>query len=76
MIKGQTIEPKIPCAHCGGMKLSVAQSKQWGYFVRCRCHATGPNASSPDEAVRLWDHRVVQTSLDDLVLPSGGGGSR
>lgn len=43
------------------------QSRQWGYFVGCPCHAVGPNAETPDEAVIRWDKRVFQTSLDQMI---------
>lgn len=74
MIKGQTIEPKEPCPFCGGLKMRCKQSKKWDYFVGCRCNAVGPNAETPDDAVLKWDHRVQQTSLDQLVMAGGGVG--
>lgn len=74
MLKGQTIEPKEPCPFCGGMKMILKHSRKWGYFVGCKCTAVGPATVEPDDAVRAWDHRVSQTSLDQMVFASGGGG--
>lgn len=72
MLSGQTIEPKVPCPFCGGMKMRRKRSRKWGYFVGCPCKALGPNAATPDEAVLKWDHRVLQTSFDQLIMTGGG----
>ena len=74
MLKGQTIEPKVPCPFFGGTKMLLKHSRKWGYFVGCKCNAVGPSAAEPDNAVLAWDHRVQQTSLDQLIMAGGGVG--
>lgn len=70
MLKGQTIEPHVECPFCGGVRMQLKHSKNWNYFVSCKCGAVGPSSTSPDIAVRRWDHRVVQTDLSMII---GGG---
>ena len=50
-----------PCAYCGSQHLMVLEGAIGGSYaaVLCqRCHATGPEGASRDEAVTLWNARV------------------
>lgn len=46
------------CPFCGKRDAVVKSSRNWGYFVSCKCTAVGPGRNTKDGAIAAWNTRV------------------
>ena len=56
------------CPFCGRRDAVCKHSPRWGYFVACKCKATGTPAGSESGAWKNWDKRSepIQERMIDL----------
>jgi Lar family restriction alleviation protein len=48
-----------PCPFCGSQDTRIKHSGRWGWFVSCKCAAVGPSASIKQDAIDMWNMRVL-----------------